>query len=157
MTLEPLVSIGIPVYNSDDTIAACLRSVLNQSYRNIEVVVSDNCSTDMTANICKDFASLDSRISLVVQGENFGPAANFDFVLSRSTGEYFMWIAADDIKSEDFVALNLEFLEENPDFVASTCPNRFDVTEGETHNWEMLALKDGQKSRIIEFLGYAKV
>ena len=156
MTLEPLVSIGIPVYNSDDTIAACLRSVLNQTYRNIEVVVSDNCSTDMTATICKDFASLDSRISLVVQGENLGPAANFDFVLSRSTGDYFMWIAADDIKSDDFVALNLEFLEENPDFLASTCPNRFDVTEGETHNWEMLALKDGQKNRIIEFLGNAE-
>lgn len=156
MSLEPLVSIGIPVYNSDDTIAACLRSVLNQSYRNIEVVISDNCSTDKTANICKDFADLDSRISLVVQGENIGPAANFDFVLSRATGSYFMWVAADDIKSEDFVALNLEFLEENPEFLASTCPNRFDGHESEIHIWEMLALIDGQKSRIIEFLGNAE-
>ncbi|CAN2170910.1 Glyco_tranf_GTA_type domain containing protein [Candidatus Nanopelagicaceae bacterium] len=156
MTIEPLVSIGIPVYNSDDTIAACLRSVLNQSYRNIEVVVSDNCSTDTTASICKDFADLDSRISLVVQGENIGPAANFDFVLSRATGSYFMWVAADDIKSEDFVSLNLEFLEGNPDFLASTCPNRFDAPEGKTHNWEMLALNGGQKSRISEFLDNAE-
>lgn len=156
MTLEPLVSIGIPVYNSDDTIADCLRSVLNQSYRNIEVVISDNCSTDITANICKNFADLDSRISLVVQGENIGPAANFDFVLSRATGSYFMWVAADDIKSEDFVTLNLEFLEENPDFLASTCPNRFDASEGEDHNWEMLALNGGQKNRIIDFLGNAE-
>ena len=156
MSLGPLVSIGIPVYNSDNTIAACLRSVLNQSYGNIEVIVSDNCSTDKTARICKDFENLDSRISLVVQRENIGPAANFDFVLSRSTGSYFMWIAADDAKSEDFVALNLEFLEGNPDFLASTCPNRFDAPEGETQSWEMLALNGGQRSRIVEFLGNAE-
>jgi glycosyltransferase involved in cell wall biosynthesis len=156
MTLEPLVSIGIPVYDSEDTIAACLRNVLNQTYRNIEVVISDNCSTDMTANICKDFADVDSRISLVLQEKNVGPAANFDFVLSRSTGAYFMWVAADDIKSENFVALNLEFLQKNPEFLASTCPNRFDSPESITHNWEMLALKGEQKSRIIEFLGNAE-
>ena len=156
MTLEPLVSIGIPVYNSDDTIAACLRTVLNQTYRNIEVVISDNCSTDKTANICKDFAAVDSRISLVLQDKNIGPAANFDYVLSKSTGSYFMWVAADDIKSENFVALNLGFLEKNPDYLASTCPNRFNETEFGAHNWEMLALKGGQKSRIIEFLGNAE-
>jgi glycosyltransferase involved in cell wall biosynthesis len=156
MALEPLVSIGIPVYNSDDTIAACLRTVLNQTYRNIEVVISDNCSTDMTANICKDFADVDSRISLVLQEKNVGPAANFDFVLSRSTGAYFMWVAADDIKSENFVALNLEFLEKNPEFLASTCPNRFDSSESIAHDWEMLALKGEQESRIIEFLGNAE-
>jgi glycosyltransferase involved in cell wall biosynthesis len=152
MSLSPLVSIGIPVYNGEKTIDTCIKSVLNQTYGNIEIIISDNCSSDSTAAICRDFANLDSRITLVVQDENIGPASNFDFVLSRSMGTYFMWLAADDSKSQDFIEVNLEFLQKNREYVASTCPNRFEAPAIGNQDWEMLALEDDQKSRIINFL-----
>jgi glycosyltransferase involved in cell wall biosynthesis len=152
MSLSPLVSIGIPVYNGEKTIDTCIKSVLNQTYGNIEIIISDNCSSDSTAAICRDFANLDSRITLVVQDENIGPASNFDFVLSRSTGTYFMWLAADDFKSQDFIEVNLEFLQKNLEYVASTCPNRFEAPAIGNQDWEMLSLEDDQKSRIINFL-----
>jgi len=152
MSLSPLVSIGIPVYNGEKTIDTCIKSVLNQTYRNIEIIISDNCSSDSTAAICRDFANLDSRITLVVQEENIGPVSNFDFVLSRSTGTYFMWLAADDFKSQDFIEVNLDFLQKNHEYVASTCPNRFEAPAIENHDWEMLSLEDDQKFRIINFL-----
>ena len=152
MSLSPLVSIGIPVYNGEKTIDSCIKSVLNQTYRNIEIIISDNCSSDSTAAICRDFANLDSRITFVVQDENIGPVANFDFVLSRSTGTYFMWLAADDFKSQDFIEVNLEFLQKNLEYVASTCPNRFEAPAVENQDWEILSLEDDQKFRIINFL-----
>ena len=152
MSLSPLVSIGIPVYNGEKTIDTCIKSVLNQTYGNIEIIISDNCSSDSTATICRDFANLDSRITLVVQDENIGPVSNFDFVLSRSTGTYFMWLAADDFKSQDFIEVNLDFLQKNLEYVASTCPNRFEAPTIENHDWEMLSLEDDQKFRIINFL-----
>jgi glycosyltransferase involved in cell wall biosynthesis len=152
MSLSPLVSIGIPVYNGAKTIDSCIKSVLNQTYGNIEIIISDNYSSDSTAAICRDFANLDSRITLVVQDENIGPVANFDFVLSQSTGTYFMWLAADDFKSQDFIEVNLEFLQKNLEYVASTCPNRFEAPAIENHDWEMLSLEDDQKFRIINFL-----
>lgn len=156
MNLKPLVSIGIPAYNAEKTLDACIKSVLNQTYRNIEIIISDNCSSDSTATICRKFADIDPRINLVVQGENIGPVANFNYVLSRSTGTYFMWFAADDVKSPDFIDVNLEFLQKNPEYVASTCPNRFDTPNSENHDWEMLSLEGDQKSRIVHFLGNAE-
>jgi glycosyltransferase involved in cell wall biosynthesis len=152
MSLSPLVSIGIPVYNGEKTIDSCIKSVLNQTYGNIEIIISDNCSSDSTAAICRDFANLDSRITFVVQDENIGPVANFDFVLSRSTGTYFMWLAADDFKSQDFIEVNLDFLQKNLEYVASTCPNRFEAPAVENQDWEILSLEDDQKFRIINFL-----
>jgi len=152
MSLSPLVSIGIPVYNGEKTINSCITSVLNQTYGNIEIIISDNCSSDSTAAICRDFANLDSRITFVVQDENIGPVANFDFVLSRSTGTYFMWLAADDFKSQDFIEVNLKFLQKNLEYVASTCPNRFEAPAVGNQDWEMLSLEDDQKFRIINFL-----
>jgi hypothetical protein len=92
----------------------------------------------------------------VVQKENIGPVANFDFVLSQSTGAYFMWLAADDFKSQDFIAVNLEFLQKNLEYIASTCPDRFETPAIENHYWEMLALEGDQKLRITKFLGNAE-
>lgn len=155
MNLKPLVSIGIPAYNAEKTVDACIKSVLNQTYRNIEIIISDNCSSDSTVAICRKYARLDTRISLVVQEENIGPVANFDLVLSKSTGTYFMWLAADDFKSPDFIDVNLEFLQKNPDYLASTCPNRFDTPVSENHDWEMLSLEGEQKFRIVTFLSNA--
>ena len=152
MNLKPLVSIGIPAYNAEKTLDACIKSVVNQTYRNIEIIISDNCSSDSTAAICRKFADIDPRINLVVQEENIGPVANFNYVLSRSTGTYFMWLATDDFKSPDFIDINLEFLQKNPEYVASTCPNRFDVPDSENHDWELLSLEGDQKFRIVDFL-----
>jgi glycosyltransferase involved in cell wall biosynthesis len=155
MNLEPLVSVGIPVYNGEKTLDACIKSAMNQTYRNIEIIISDNSSSDSTTAICRKYANLDSRITFVVQKENIGPAANFSFVLSRSTGTYFMWLAADDFKSHDFIEVNLEFLKKNPEYVASTSPNRIDSLDSKKNNWKTLSLEGDQKGRIVSFLGNA--
>ena len=156
MNLNPLVSIGIPAYNAEKTLDACINSVLNQTYSNIEIIISDNCSSDSTAAICRKFADIDPRVNLVVQEENIGPVANFNYVLSRSTGTYFMWLAADDFKSPDFIDINLEFLQKNPEFMASTCPNRFEAPTSDHHQWEILSLEGDQKFRIVTFLSNAE-
>ena len=156
MNLNPLVSIGIPAYNAEKTIDACINSVLNQTYRNIEIIISDNCSSDSTAAICRKFADIDPRINLVVQEENIGPVANFNYVLSRSTGTYFTWLAADDFKSPDFIEVNLEFLQKNSEYMASTCPNRFEGPNTENHHWEIWSLDGDQKFRIVTFLSNAE-
>lgn len=69
--------------------------------------------------------AINPRIKYFRQENNIGAAANFKFVLDKAVGEYFHWLAADDTRSDNFLELNINFLEENVDYVASTCPNRF--------------------------------
>lgn len=122
----PKVSIGLPVFNGEDSLRLALDSLLAQTAGDFELIISDNASTDQTELICRTYAEKDARIRYIRQVVNLGAEANFLFVLERSVGEYFMWAAADDVRSSDFIALNWEFLENHPDYVCSVSPVRFE-------------------------------
>lgn len=118
-----MVSIGIPVYNGAHTVAAVLDSLLIQSFSDFELLISDNCSTDSTQIICESYVKRDPRIRYIRQSNNFGAGVNFKYVLDAARGHYFMWAASDDFRTQDFLAENVAFLENHPDYVASTSPN----------------------------------
>lgn len=99
----PKVSIGMPVYNGEKYIRNALDSLLNQTFPNFELIISDNASTDRTKEICCEYASKDSRIRYFRQAENNGAIANFQFVLDQASGEFFMWAAYDDLWSSNFL------------------------------------------------------
>ena len=125
MLNEPLVSIGVPVFNSESKIKKVLKSILNQNYKNLEIIISDNASIDRTFDILTEFKLKDLRIKLYRQTTHLNPAENFKFTLLKAKGEYFMWNADDDFRSPDFVKKNVGFLNENPDYVASCSKNHF--------------------------------
>ncbi len=93
----PLVSVGIPTYNRPEGLRRTLKCITGQTYRNLEIIVSDNCSPGPeTEAIVREFMDRDSRIQYFCQEKNRGPEFNFKFVLEKATGEYFMWAADDD-------------------------------------------------------------
>lgn len=125
----------MPVYNGEHTIRRSLDSVLAQSFGDFELIVSDNASTDATEAICREYAGKDARIVYVRQAANIGASNNFKFVLDHAKGTLFMWWAADDTRSADFVEQNVHFLNERPEYVASTSPN---FMEGQSGGGESL-------------------
>ncbi len=127
-----MVTVGMPVYNGSDFFEKALLSVLNQSHRDIVVIISDNCSSDVTSSICERYKALDERIVYFRQPSNIGAERNFDFVLQQAKTEYFMFAASDDLISENYIKDNLEFLELHADYVASTCPVRFSTGESDS-------------------------
>ncbi len=106
----PAVSIGMPVYNGGKYIREALDSLLAQTFENFELIISDNCSTDGTSHICKEYTSRDSRVRYIRQDTNIGALANFQFVLEKSKAEYFMWAAYDDKWSSNWVEVLLQKL-----------------------------------------------
>src|SRR5690242_3957153 len=102
-TTCPRVTIGMPVYNGGEKLRHVLQTIVGQTYKNFLLIISDNASTDVTESICRDLASRDQRVIYIRQSENIGAEANFDFVLSKAGTEHFMWAAADDLRSEDFI------------------------------------------------------
>ncbi|MDX8393474.1 MAG: glycosyltransferase family 2 protein [Mariprofundales bacterium] len=93
---SPLVSIGLPTYNREKLLQQTINAVLSQTYYNIELVISNNNSTDTTDSICCKYAEMDKRVKYTNQVKNIGPTANFNYVLEHADGEYFMWLSDDD-------------------------------------------------------------
>jgi glycosyltransferase involved in cell wall biosynthesis len=114
---QPLVSIGVPVYNGEKTIERALDALIAQNYSNLEIIISDNASTDATEEICKRYVQKDSRVSYNRLKKNFGAIWNFIRVFETSTGDYFMWAAADDERELSFVSACIEKLMQNPEAV----------------------------------------
>ena len=93
----PKVSIGLPVYNGENYLEDAIISVIKQSYTDLELVISDNASTDRTHEICCDYASTDKRIHYSRNKNNLGAAPNYNKAWSQCTGKYFKWLAHDDL------------------------------------------------------------
>jgi len=90
------LSIGLPVYNGEKFIRKCLDSLLAQTFKNFEIIISDNASTDDTQKICQEYLKKDERIRYIQQEKNIGLLPNFNFVLKQAKNEFFMWIGVDD-------------------------------------------------------------
>lgn len=118
----PPVSIGLFIYNAATTLRTAIDSILSQSFEDFELVISDNASTDDTEKICREYAQRDPRVRYIRQQKNQGASRNLEIVFDEARGEYFMWAAHDDVRSPDYLELNLKFLQSHPDYVASTSP-----------------------------------
>lgn len=116
------LTFGIPVYNGERYLPAALRSVQEQDLSDIRIVISDNGSTDRTADICEEAAAGDRRIVYRRYEENRGGIWNFGNVLALADTELFSWMAADDIKLPEFASASIDALDAAGPGAVSACP-----------------------------------
>jgi glycosyltransferase involved in cell wall biosynthesis len=116
MKALPLVSVGIPTRNRSHSLRCAVASVLCQTYAPVELIISDNASTDSTMQYCRDVCAVNSSILYLRSDANHGAAHNFNTVLLSSHGDYFMWLGDDDWldAAREFVAENQEFVIDEP-------------------------------------------
>jgi glycosyltransferase involved in cell wall biosynthesis len=117
----PLVSIGLPVYNGENFVAEAIQCALNQTFSNWELVICDNCSTDLTVAICRQFADQDSRIRVYENIRNMGVSFNYNEVFRLSRGQYFKWIAHDDLFAPRFIESCIREFD-NDERLVLVCP-----------------------------------
>jgi len=115
------VSIGLPVYNGEKFIGSRISSILEQTFFDFELIISDNSSTDNTPLICKEFVSKDNRIHYFRQEKNKGVFHNFKYLLEKAHSKYFVWAGVDDIWSNEFLEESVKVLEKNQNVVGSIC------------------------------------
>ena len=111
---EPLVTIGIPTYNrANRSLRSALKCALGQTYSNLEIVVSDNCSTDHTEDVVGSYR--DSRIRYIRHQENIGPANNFNYCANVARGSFFQLFHDDDLIDSDFIETCIDAIAGRPD------------------------------------------
>lgn len=114
MMNEPLISIGLPTYNRADDLKACLANLTGLDYKNIEIIISDNHSTDATVDVCKEYVKKDRRLRYYRQTKNQGPEKNSQFVLEKAKGKYFFWASDDDIRNSRYLSSLVPLMEKYP-------------------------------------------
>jgi glycosyltransferase involved in cell wall biosynthesis len=118
------------VRNGADTIGKTIESVLAQTYKNWELIIRDNCSTDNTVDIIKSFT--DARIKLICNATNKGASLNSAFLLEDAKGEYYKWIDDDSYLYPENLEKEAKVLNENNSIAVVTCGTEYRIDEGKT-------------------------
>ena len=158
MSAVPRLSVGLPVYNGENYLAESLEAMLGQSYEDFELIISDNASTDGTADICRRYGKQDSRIRYIRQPRNIGLAPNHNFVLEQARGELFKWASDDDLYARDLIKCCVDALDEYPHVVlAQSWTAMIDssgaVTEAAVYPLATASLRAPERFRSMLFDG----
>jgi glycosyltransferase involved in cell wall biosynthesis len=152
----PLVTIGIPTYNGSGRILRPIQSIWAQNYPNLEIIISDNCSTDNTNEVVENIRKEHPDIINIRQDTNISQIPNYDFLLRTAKGKYFMWLADDDFLEPGFLVKAVQFMEEHDDY--SLASGRIQYWQGNSRDVLEHGFTFEQNSparRVIHF--YSKV
>jgi glycosyltransferase involved in cell wall biosynthesis len=150
----PVLSIGMPVFNGAETLERAVRSVLGQTLSDIEIIISDNASTDGTADVCARLAATDPRIRYVRQEKTRPIAENFSFVLRQAKAPFFMWAAHDDLREPDMAEKLIDALKASPKAILAfgdVVELKDGVPTGRGGGFETANLSAGQRLRQSAF------
>jgi glycosyltransferase involved in cell wall biosynthesis len=117
MSTAPRLTIGLPVYNGECLLPEAIDALLGQSYKDFELIISDNASTDRTAEICRGYEEKDSRVRYIRQAKNIGMVPNHNFLVGVARGEFFKWASHDDLYARDFLQRCVDALDKHPEAV----------------------------------------
>lgn len=101
--MKPLVSIIVPIHNDDLFLRECIMSILRQSYKNIELLLIDDCSSDQSPEICKSYYKKDGRIKLIELPSNMGVSAARNMGIEHSSGRFICFVDADDFLDDNYI------------------------------------------------------
>ncbi len=116
---EELVSVIVPIYKVEEYLRECVDSIINQTYKNLEIILVDDGSPDNCGEICEEYARNDSRVT-VYHKENGGLSDARNYGMARSHGEYITFVDSDDVIKENFVEALMELIHKyNADIAVS--------------------------------------
>ena len=139
------IIIGIPAYNEEKFILETLSSLIQQTWKDFSVVISDNASTDNTESVCREVCSLDNRFHYVRQPKNIGASKNFWFLYETSESPYFMWLGAHDVIDPSYLSVHLSILEEK-----THCSLSYSRTKWINEKSELTHITDGSNLNEIK-------
>lgn len=147
---KPLISVIIPIYNCEKYLSDCIESIINQSYRNIEIILVNDGSLDNSQKLCEKYAKADLRIKLFNKS-NGGPSSARNVGLSHSTGEYIAFVDSDDVLDDRYLEVLYDLIKNNNADISSCgydtrLPNG-DVVQCEQFDQEIFGPNIGDVNR----------
>ena len=141
-----LVSVIVPCYNTEKYVKTCIESIINQTYKNLEVVLVNDCSKDGTLEILNEYARIDNRITIVNNTVNSGASPSRENGYNNSHGEWICFIDSDDALNPKAIEIWMSEADESVDILAGKF-KRIDEKEFEKYVWQQI---DDIKSKVFE-------
>ena len=151
----PKVSVGMPVYNGGEFIDNTIETILNQTFQDFELIISDNASTDNTEEICRKYALTDGRIRYYRNKTNIGASDNYNAVFNFAKGSYFKWASSNDLCGQDFLFKCVEVLEKYPNVVVCYPKTKLfqeELDTAEEYDDNLHLLDSEPSKRFIKFI-----
>lgn len=152
---SPQVSVGMAVFNGERCLPTTIPNILNQTFRDLELVITDNGSTDRTEQICAEFARNDPRVRYFRNPKNIGGMRNYNECFRRSRGAFFRWHAAADLCEPELIEQCHAALVENPDAVLAYPRTRLfkhDINDGTEYACNLNVMQDTPSERFLHVL-----
>jgi glycosyltransferase involved in cell wall biosynthesis len=134
----PRLTLGLPTHNGERFLAQSLDALLAQTFTDFELIISDNASTDRTAEIARQYEAKDRRVRYVHHPENRGSTFNHNFVMEQAHGEFFKWVSDDDLYAPDLLQRCVDALDTYPQIVLA-------------HAWTAFIDETGQITVAIDY------
>ena len=171
--MTPRITIGLPVYNGEPYLDATMRSLLGQTYRDFEILVADNASTDGTRRIVEAATARDPRVRYLGADHNRGAAWNHNRLVAAATGELFMWAGHDDLFADTYLSACVAAIDADPslayvltdnvlideqDRVIGIEVNRHEVDQPSPSGrfWEILSVQGGHNTYGLTRTAYMR-
>lgn len=148
---DPKVTVLMPAYNAEKYIETAIESILNQTYKDFEFIIVNDCSTDSTLDIIERYAKQDKRIKIISNKENQKIAQTLNNGLKEAKGKYIARLDADDWSYPERLEKQVNFMEENPDVVLSS--GNMEICDGELKEEEIM---EEYKKEVQEFRSFKK-
>lgn len=137
---EKLVSVIVPCYNVEKYVAECVNSIINQTYRNLEIILLNDCSTDHTLEALRSLKETDERIQMVDLKQNQGLSAVRNMGIEMANGEYISFVDSDDILSSNFYEMMVSKIETDDEIDIVVCPLMY---------FPLIDLLDNPKKKVL--------
>lgn len=147
---NPLVSVIIPCYNAEKYVELAIRSIMEQSYKNLEIIVTNDCSTDKTLEILQQLKNEDPRIIIINNKKNLKIVKSLNNMIDLAHGKYIARMDADDISLKDRILEQVNFLESNPEYGICGCNSKIIEKSGKIigHSYLPLTNEDINKFKF---------
>jgi glycosyltransferase involved in cell wall biosynthesis len=145
----------MPVYNGEEYVSNAIRSILNQSFYDLELIVCDNASTDQTAEICLRIAATDRRLRYYLNPTNIGVTENYNTVFAYSRGEYFKWTSCNDYCAEGLIQQCVDALDKRRDAILCYPKTRLfsiEITDAEDYEDDLNLQEDDPATRLGQLM-----
>ena len=153
---KPCISIIVPIYNIQQYVGTCIKSIINQSYKNLQIILVDDGSTDFSGRICDSYKLIDNRIEVIHQ-KNLGLVEARKSGLRMARGEYIGFVDGDDYIDENMYECLFKYiLKEDADMVHTGyfCSNENEISSKVDFNTEFISLEQHRKKLINDILNY---
>ena len=145
---KPLITMGLATYQGERFVRKCLRSVLNQTYKNTEIIICDDNSNDKTLKICREICKEKKNVKIIKNSVNIGAQKNIVKILNLAKGKFFVWVSQDDFYEKEFLEDLVAIYQKDTESILIGCGVKVFDDFGKKKTYQSITKKVLKKSNI---------